>query len=120
MASFLVTSSGSGSGRTSAQKKSEDNVIAADVPCSLAPLAPNEHRDKAYPIYFLPKVLTTEQEDMLDEQEDKVDGQIELADAEWEKRKNELNEQLDAIRRDIESVSAEGEGAQSKDTAMAM
>lgn len=93
--------------------------MAADVPCSLAPLPPNEHRDKAYPIYFLPKVLTTEQEDMLDEQEDKVDAEIEMADAEWERRRHDLNEQLDAVRRDIESVNAEGEGAQGKDTVMA-
>lgn len=56
---------------------------------------------------------------MLDEQEDKVDAEIEMADAEWERRRHDLNEQLDAVRRDIESVNAEGEGAQGKDTVMA-
>ena len=119
LASFLVTSSGGGERRKSRQKSHSDNIIAANVPCSLAPLPPDEHRHQAYPIYFLPKVLTAEQEDMLDEQEDNVDAEIELADADWQRRKQELSEQLDAVRRDIESVNAEGEGAQSKDTVMA-
>lgn len=114
LASFLVTSSGDG---RSGQDRDRDrhrrdgpfrSQVAPKVPSSLAPLTDRDQALKHYPLYFLPKTLTPEQEDVLDEQEDRVDEEIEESDKMWERERDRLNERLDEVRREIARLQQAG------------
>lgn len=107
LASFLVTSSNSNESAAGRDRRDRPHgssgagrvaIIAPFVPSSLGPLPKRSQQHKDWPVYFLPKLLTPDQEDILDEQEDRVDAEIEAADEEWEHKKVRLQEQLSQVR----------------------
>lgn len=119
LASFLVTSSspqaGVGNTATAAAAARSRGTKADTAYIAPAPRVPSSLPPSAtgYPVYFLPRKLTLEQEDLLDDQEDEVDALIDEAEKAWEERKRGLNEQLDEVRRgvmEIKRIDA-GEGA---------
>jgi hypothetical protein len=69
-------------------------------------------------VYFLPRKLTLEQEDLLDDQEDEVDAVIDEAEKAWEERKRGLNEQLEEVRRGVGEIkrrdAEEGAGVEKR------
>lgn len=113
LASFLVTSSrlAVAQGREARRRTDSSNnhhrVIAPSVPSALAPSPGIAQQRKDWPIYFLPKIPTMEQEDMLDDQEDRVDAEIEEADREWEQRKADLQKQIDEARAAIDRIKTQ-------------
>lgn len=63
---------------------------------------PLVHRRGAHEVYYLPRTLLPEQEDMLDAQEEQTDAALDVADDDWERERTKIQAELDAAKRRLE------------------
>ncbi|WFD34906.1 hypothetical protein MCUN1_001751 [Malassezia cuniculi] len=99
LSSFLVT-------RTAESARPARTDMATQVATSPAytsgvPLV--RTRDtRSYDVYYLPRTLLPEQEDMLDEQEERTDAALDKADDDWERELSKLQTELADAKRRLE------------------
>lgn len=63
---------------------------------------PIVHRRGAHEVYYLPRTLLLEQEDMLDAQEEQTDAALDVADDDWERESTKMQTELYAAKRRLE------------------
>lgn len=95
LSSYLVTHIGS----SSAARPPADEAEAAATALAREPSVPIALRGaRAYDVYYLPRKLLPEQEDVLDAQEEATDDILDRADDEYDRVRAEMERELDACK----------------------
>ena len=97
LSSFLVTRTGAAPRAPRADPATQTAISAA-----YSAAIPLVQRKEEHEVYYLPRTLLPEQEDILDEQEERTDAALDAADDEWARERTRMQTELDTAKRRLE------------------